>query len=64
MKYSLESLPELIGERDFQDLCTALDVREGEQVTGKEFAELVRSEVLKAHLKSRQSVSLLHPSGL
>jgi hypothetical protein len=47
MKYALESLPELIGEQDYADLCLALGVGVTEKPTGREVAATVRGAVLK-----------------
>jgi hypothetical protein len=50
MKYALESLPELIGENQFRDLCIALGVDTNIQVpTGSDLASIIRSKVLKQH---------------
>lgn len=51
MKYALESLPELIGEHQFRDLCVAMGMDTQMQVpTGADFAAVVGSRVLKHHL--------------
>lgn len=44
MKYALESLPELIGEVEYRNLCIALDMP-GRKVSGQELAETVHSRV-------------------
>lgn len=50
MKYALESLPELIGEIQFRDLCEAVGLDCGFKVpTGEEFAARVRHVALSAH---------------
>ena len=50
MKYALESIPELIGEQDFKDLCLALGFSEYEpDPTGVDLASRVRGAVIKAH---------------
>lgn len=47
MKYALESLPELIGTKDYRDLCMAMGLDMVLQPpTGAEFAELVSGRVL------------------
>lgn len=44
MKYALESLPELIGEQDFKDLCLMFKWHDahGPVMSGEEFARRVR----------------------
>lgn len=44
MKYALESLPELIGEIQFRDLCESVGMDCSLQVpTGEEFAKAIQS---------------------
>lgn len=51
MKYALESLPELIGARDYRNLCEAMGVELSVQPpTGEEFAEIVNNRVLRNEL--------------
>lgn len=48
MKYALESLPELIGARDYRDLCEAMGLDMSIQPpTGAEFASIVANRVLR-----------------
>lgn len=50
MKYALESLPELIGEEDYADLCELLGMVEWHREdtpTGADFARRVRERVFK-----------------
>lgn len=50
MKYALESLPELIGEDQFRDICIALGVETVVQLpSGQDFASIIRSRVLLHH---------------
>lgn len=53
MKYALESLPELIGENQFRDLCVALGVDTVVQLpSGSDFVSIIRSKVLRHHAQS------------
>lgn len=50
MKYALESIPELIGEHQFRDLCVAMGVETAMQLpSGHDFAEIVATRVLRFH---------------
>lgn len=52
MKYALESLPELIGEHQFRDLCIALGMDTTMQVpNGADLADVVRHRVVKHHVQ-------------
>lgn len=71
MKYALESLPELIGERDFQDLCLLFDWHKPhhQPISGDEFARHVaqaaftRRHQARDLLESRKlSASALSPN--
>lgn len=73
MKYALESLPELIGEHDFKDLCMALGIsgdieflrksgRGHEQ--GEALSLFVRGRVLTGHMEHRQRLADLEAKGL
>lgn len=55
MKYALESLPELIGQQQFRDLCIALgfDQNRTADPTGEEVASAVRR---KANLFTQKSL--------
>lgn len=72
MKYALECLPDLIGEADFRDLCSALvgvDVGTGEEArrktpTGPEFAEMVRSMVINQHVRRQVRLAQMSERGL
>ena len=56
MKYALESLPELIGEQQFRDLCVALGMDTTIQVpNGDDLAVTVRHKVFKHHLQQDRS---------
>lgn len=63
MKYALESLPELIGEQDFKDLCLLFKWHEPHQSvpSGADFARWVQDAAFKrrhqaqAHLESQKS---------
>jgi hypothetical protein len=49
MKYALESLPELIGEQDYVDLCVAIGIYErGVVIDGRRLSDVVRHRVIKA----------------
>ncbi|NTF54876.1 hypothetical protein G6L12_08210 [Agrobacterium rhizogenes] len=64
MKYSIESIPQLIGEQDFKDLCLAVGIAEGEEVTGRDLAEVVRSHVVIALEKAEKAREQLRQRGL
>lgn len=64
MKHALESIPDLVGEQDFKDLCLAIGIADGENVTGKHFAQVVREHVLTSARKSDQSREKLRQAGL
>lgn len=72
MKYALENLPELIGETDFRDLCAALvgvDMGTGEEArrrtpTGQEFAEMVRSMVIRQQVQTQIRLAKTSERGL
>lgn len=50
MKYALESIPDLIGERQFRDLCIAMGIEiEIQPPSGDEFAQAVSARVVKHH---------------
>lgn len=65
MKYALESLPEILGEQQFKDLCTAMGVEPSETTpTGDEFATMVRERVISQHRISERLRERLHQVGL
>ena len=64
MKYSLENLPDLIGEQDFKDLCIAIGIPAGDKVNGREFAEMVREHVTTSHLSIDRRREQLRQAGL
>lgn len=64
MKYALESLPDLLSDQDFRDLCVALGIPEGEKGTGRDVARLVRNQVLIAHDQSAKNREQLRQRGL
>jgi len=64
MKYALESLPGLLGEQDFKDLCGSVGFADDMNVTGKDFAEAVRQHVLTSNRESDQRREKLRQAGL
>lgn len=65
MKYALESLPELIGDHQFRDLCLAMGIETAVQLpSGPEFAEVVSNRVLRVHRERDRHRRDLEKNGL
>lgn len=65
MKYALESLPELIGEHQFRDLCLAVGIETAVQLpSGPEFADIVSNRVLRVHRERDRHRRDLEKNGL